>query len=173
MSLIGQTVRHHVKSDTAPMRNGDCPHGAVVAVTTNGQLVVKLADGRLDLWRAAECRVDTAPRKQELLVLSGKGIRTGVIGHYGLFDETPNLAAAIAVAREKLAAGHARTFVAIRIEADLINGIGDGTEKELVRFEVYPDRVVLVPNNQGGLSDEQKDKVFELPKRRWHGKELL
>ncbi len=114
-----------------------------------------------------------AAPKTELLVLSGKGIRTGVIGHYGLFDETPNLAAAIAVAREKLAAGHALAFVAIRIEADLIDGIGDGTERELVRFEVYPDRVALVPANQGGLTDEQKAKVFELPKRRWHGKELL
>ncbi len=114
-----------------------------------------------------------APKPFELLVLAGKGVRTGVVGHYGLFDETPNLADAIAIARERLAAGHACATVAIRIEADLIDGIGDGVEKELVRFDVYPDRVVLVPAGQGGLSDEQKAKVFTLPKRRWHGRSLL
>lgn len=101
----------------------------------------------------------------ELLILSGKGVRTGVVGHYGLFDETPNLAAAIAIAREKLAVGHARATVAIRIEAKLIDGIGDGTERELVRFDVYPDRVALVPANQGGLSDEQQAKVNALPRK--------
>jgi len=118
--------------------------------------------------------VAAAP-KTELLVLSGKGLRTGVIGHYGIFDETPNLAAAITITREKLAAGHARAFIAIRIEADFAhaNAIGAGTERELARFEVYPDRVALVPVDQGGLTDEQKAKVFELPKGRWHGRSLL
>ncbi len=101
----------------------------------------------------------------ELLVLEGHGIRTGVIGHYGLFDETPTLAAAIGIARGKLADGHARSFIAIRIEARLIDGIGDGTERELARFEVYPDRVALVPGGQGGLSDEQKAKAHALPKK--------
>ncbi len=101
---------------------------------------------------------------KELLVLSGRGVRTGVIGHYGLFDETPTLEAAIAAARGKLAGGHARAFVAIRIEALLIDGIGDGTERELARFEVYPDRVALVPGEQGGLSDAQKAKVHAPPK---------
>jgi hypothetical protein len=101
----------------------------------------------------------------ELLVLSGRGIRTGLIGHYGLFDETPTLEAAIAAARGKLADGHARAFVAIRIEAKLIDGIGDGTETELARFEVYSDRVALVPGGQGGLSDEQKAKAHALPKK--------
>jgi hypothetical protein len=81
--------------------------------------------------------------------------------------------AAIAIARERLAAGHACATVAIRIEADLIDGIGDGVDKELARFEVYPDRVVLVPPNQGGLSKEQEAKVFKLPKHRWHGRSLL
>lgn len=109
----------------------------------------------------------------ELLVLSGQGVRVGVLGTYGTFTETPNLDAAIKIARDELAAGHARAFVAFRIEADVIDGIGDGTERELVRFEVYPDRVALVPDDQGGLSDEQKDKVFSLPKSRWHGKNLL
>ena len=105
---------------------------------------------------------------KELLVLSGHGLRTGVIGPYGLFDEAPTIAAAIAAARGKLASGHARAFVAIRIEAKLIDGIGDGTERELVRFEVYPRHVALVPGGQGGLSDEQAAKVLALP-----NKELL
>lgn len=101
----------------------------------------------------------------ELLVLEGRGLRHGVLGHYGLFDETPTLGGAINAAREKLANGHARAFVAIRIEARVIDGIGDGTERELVRFEVYPDRVALVPPDQGGLSDEQTAKVHALPKK--------
>jgi hypothetical protein len=104
-------------------------------------------------------------KSHELLVLAKRGIRTGLIGHYGLFDETPTLEAAIAAARGKLADGHALAFVAIRIEAALIGGIGDGIECELARFEVYPDRVVLVPGGQGGLTDEQKAKVHALPKR--------
>lgn len=91
----------------------------------------------------------------ELLVLSERGLRFGVVGHYGLFDE----------AREQLAAGHVRAFVAIRIEAEVIDGIGDGTERELIRFEVYPDRVAIVPAGQGGLSDEQKAKARALPKK--------
>ena len=100
----------------------------------------------------------------ELLILSGRGIRVGVLGHYGLFDETPDLATAIKAARAKLAKG-GREFVAYRIEAAVIDGIGEGTDRELVRFEVYPDRVALVPANQGGLSDEQKAKAHALPKK--------
>ena len=113
-----------------------------------------------------------APSK-ELLVLSGRGVRTGLIGHYALFDETPTLEAAITAARGQLALGHARQFVAIRIEADVIGGIGDGTEWELARFEVYPDRVALVTGDQGGLTDEQQAQAHALPKTRWHGKSLL
>ena len=101
----------------------------------------------------------------ELLVLCGQGLRFGVPGHYGLFDETPTMSAAFEAARAKLAKGHARAFVAIRIEAKVIDGIGDGIERELVRFEVYPDRVALVPIDQGGLSDAQKDKAHALPKK--------
>ena len=101
----------------------------------------------------------------ELLVLSGHGIRFGVPGHYGLFDETPTFSGAVKAARAKLAQGHARAFVAIRIEAAVIDGIGDGTDRELVRFEIYPDRVALVPIDQGGLSDEQKAKALALPKK--------
>ena len=103
----------------------------------------------------------------ELLVLSGKGIRIGLIGHYGMFDETPTFEAAVKLARANIAKhhGNAREFVAIRIEAAVIDGIGDGTDRELVRFEVYPDRVALVPVNQGGLSDEQKAKAHALPRK--------
>ena len=105
------------------------------------------------------------PKPVELLVLDGRGIRFGVPGHYGLFAETPTFEAAIALARKNLAAGHACACVAIRIEAKIIDGIGDGTDRELVRFEVYPDRVVLVPHGQGGLSGAQEAKVLALPKK--------
>lgn len=108
----------------------------------------------------------TPAAKTELLVLSGKGIRFGITGHYGTFHEAPTFNAALAAARVQLAAGHTRAFVAIRIEAAVIDGIGDGIEKELVRFEVYPDRVALVPDDQGGLSNEQRVKVLALPKKR-------
>ena len=101
----------------------------------------------------------------ELLVLTGPGIRVGVPGHYGLFDETATFHGAVEAARAQLAKGSARAFVAIRIEAAVIDGIGDGTERELVRFEIYPDRVALVPADQGGLSDEQKAKALALPKK--------
>lgn len=111
-----------------------------------------------------------APSEQ-LLVLSKRGVRTGVIGHYGLFDEHPTLEAAIAAARDKLASGSALAFVAIRIEAayahDKATRIGDGIECELARFEVYPDRVVLVPGAQGGLTDEQKAAAHALSKKEW------
>jgi hypothetical protein len=115
--------------------------------------------------RLARPAPPTSPKPIEVLVLSGRGIRFGVPGHYGLFEETPTLEAAIAIARRNLAEGHACACVAIRIEAKLIDGIGDGTERELVRFEVYPDRVALVPRGQGGLSDEQAAKVLALPKK--------
>jgi len=105
-----------------------------------------------------------APSK-ELLVLSGRGIRTGSIGDYGMLHETPTLEEAIKLARLDLKNGHPRAFVAMRIEAAVIGGIGDGTECELARFEVYPDRVALVPGGQGGLSDEQKTLVHALPQR--------
>lgn len=119
----------------------------------------------LDTALALALARQPAPKPIELLVLSGRGIRFGVPGHYGLFEETPTLEAAIAAARQNLAKGHACACVAIRIEGKLIDGIGDGTDRELVRFEVYPDRVALVPRGQGGLSNEQAAKVRALPKK--------
>ena len=107
----------------------------------------------------------TTATPAELLVLTGHGIRFGVPGHYGLFDETATFKAAVEAARAKLAEGSARAFVAIRIEAKVIDGIGAGTERELVRFEIYPDRVALVPADQGGLSNEQKAKAIALPRK--------
>ena len=100
----------------------------------------------------------------ELLVLTGPGLRFGVPGHDGLFDETSTFHGAVEAARAMLAKGSARAFVAIRIEAKVLDGIGDGTERELVRFEIYPDRVALVPPDQGGLSDKQKAKALSLPR---------
>lgn len=102
--------------------------------------------------------------RSTLLVLSHRGVRIGVVGHYGLFDEVPTFKDAVHHCRAKLANGHARSFVAIRVEAAVIDGFGDGVDRELARFEAYPDRVVLVPPDQGGLDDTQKARVHALPK---------
>jgi hypothetical protein len=107
----------------------------------------------------------TLPGLQTLHVLSGRGIRFGIVGHYGLFDETPTLVDAIIKARINLARGHGNACIAIRIEADLIDGIGDGIDRELARFQVYPDRVVLVPSDQGGLSEVQEAKALAHPQK--------
>jgi hypothetical protein len=101
----------------------------------------------------------------ELLVLSGHGLRYAVPEHYGSGDEFHLFSSALVAAREKLAAGHARAFVTIRIAAEVIDGIGSGIDRELARFEVYRDRVALVPLEQGGLGDEQKAKILALPKK--------
>lgn len=101
----------------------------------------------------------------ELLVLSGRGIRCGVTGHYGTFDACSTFGEAVTFARTKLAAGHTRAFVAIRIEAEVIDGDVNGTDHEFARFEVFADRVVLVPSGQGGLSDEQRAKALGLLKK--------
>jgi hypothetical protein len=118
----------------------------------------------VDKWLKNEKIDGSFTPPPELLVLSGRGIRFGVPGHYGLFEETPTLEAAIGKAREHLATGHANACVAIRIEAKLIDGIGDGTDREFARFEVYPDRVVLVPKGQGGLTKDQETKARALRK---------
>jgi hypothetical protein len=110
---------------------------------------VKLSPYDLDPKEARALARPAPPAPVELLVLSDRGIRFGVPGHYGLFEETPTFEAAVEIARRNLANGHACACVAIRIEAKLIDGIGDGTDCELVRFEVYPDRVTLVPRTQG------------------------
>lgn len=56
---------------------------------------------------------------------------------------------------------YSRAFVALRVEADCVGGImGCGTDREILRFEVFRDRVALVPQGQGGLSDEQKAQVL-------------
>jgi len=99
----------------------------------------------------------------ELLVLHKQGLRWGIPGHYGLFEEHPSFEAALAAARGKLAAGHARQFVVLRIEARTLNTApAIGTHRALVSFEIYPDRVVLVPPDKGGMSDEQRDQVLAL-----------
>lgn len=38
-------------------------------------------------------------------------------------------------------------------------GVGTGNDCEILRWEVYPDRVALVPEGQGGLTDEQATDV--------------
>lgn len=38
-------------------------------------------------------------------------------------------------------------------------GIGIGNDCEILRWEVYPDRVALVPEGQGGMTAEQAEAV--------------
>jgi len=107
----------------------------------------------------------------ELLVVAGCGIRWVLLRPYG-YSEYPSFQDAIKAAQERLSAGHARAFVALRIEAEVIDGILDmggesrdnnSTDRELARFEVFPDRLVLVPPTQGGLNEAQTAKVLALP----------
>jgi hypothetical protein len=106
----------------------------------------------------------------ELLVVAGRGVRWVLLRPYG-YSEYPSFQDAIKAARERLSAGYARAFVAIRIEAEIVDGILDmggesrtdnNTDRELARFEVFPDRLILVPPTQGGLSDAQTAKVLAL-----------
>jgi hypothetical protein len=39
-------------------------------------------------------------------------------------------------------------------------GTASGNDSEILRWEVYPDRVALVPKGQGGLSTEQAQEVI-------------
>lgn len=90
-------------------------------------------------------------------------VRFTVPGHYG--DQAvggraawPDFAAAVAAARSTIKRfdypgqtpdhTYSRAFVALRIT-------GKGRDREALRWEVYSDRIVLVPSDQGGLSDEQ------------------
>jgi hypothetical protein len=55
--------------------------------------------------------------------------------------------------------GSTREFVALRHSA-AVPGRG-GVDRELMRWEVFPERVaVLVPTGQGGLTEEQRDRVL-------------
>lgn len=63
-------------------------------------------------------------------------------------------------------AGHAprysREFVALRQKCTYApqEGVASGNDRELLRWEVFPECVVLVPDGQGGLTDEQRDAAL-------------
>ena len=118
--------------------------------------------------------------KDKLLMPKPGGVRWTVPGSYG--DQKiagkwswPTFDEAVAAARSEISRidypgqtpDHAftRAFVALRAEADIVSDYG--TDCEIMRFEVFQDRVVLVPENQGGLSDEQAAaaKAANLTKR--------
>jgi hypothetical protein len=107
-------------------------------------------------------------RDSELLILARTGLRVGVLDHFGIFDEFVTFNDALRAARKRIANGQLQVMISIRIDADIINGLGCGTDRELMRFEVYFDRVTLVPSDQGGLTDDQRDSVRALS-----SKELL
>jgi len=55
-----------------------------------------------------------------------------------------------------------RVFVALRQTCRYApTGVGSGQDAEVLRWEVYPDRVALVPAGQGGLSSEQAQAVAD------------
>jgi hypothetical protein len=99
-----------------------------------------------------------------------------VTGHYGTEREVSgrtwwrSLWEAVDAARGATPA-YARSFVDLRADVRWHRESSDaavGADLVLLRFEVLPDRVVLVPRGQGGLTDEQRDQsaVVALAERR-------
>lgn len=135
----------------------------VYAKPPHNQVFSRAPDGTLYEWKLTNLDPNV------LHVVSGSGIRVGIVGHYGTLELFTTFEAAVHEARRRLAVSQAkahqvyRACVAFRIEAVTIGGLGSGTETELARFEVYADRVTLVPPGQGGLSDAQRAKVHALP----------
>lgn len=82
------------------------------------------------------------------------------------FPEYPSFAAAIVGARERQRplpwGGHTREFVALRQRSTYAppQRPGSGADRELLRWEVFPSCVVLVPEGAGGLSEAQRDAVL-------------
>lgn len=91
-------------------------------------------------------------------------------GYYSSGDEFSTFEEAVAFARAKQVRidipqiesepRWSRTFVALRQSCRYASGgIGIGNDAEILRWEVYPDRVALVPEGQGGMSTEQAQDV--------------
>lgn len=166
----GGDGRYHITTGTDDACTCGAPHGIERrgrGIPANDpQLGFKPPEAFCGAAKSELARMAATTTEPELLVLSVPGIRYAVPEHYRSGDEFYLFSSALTAARHQLATGHARAFVAIRIAAEVIGGIGHGTDRELARFEVYADRVVLVPTDQGGLSDAQKAKALALPKKR-------
>lgn len=79
---------------------------------------------------------------------------------YATFEEA--LAAAREEQRPLSWGGHTRAWVMLRQSARFAGGneIASGSEHELLRYEVYPDRVALCHEGTGGMSFEQRADVL-------------
>lgn len=93
-----------------------------------------------------------------------------VPGHYSSGDEFATFAEAVAHARAKQERidipqierepRWSRAFVTLRQSCRYASGgIGIGNDAEILRWEVYQDRVALVPTGQGGMTAEQAQDV--------------
>lgn len=106
---------------------------------------------------------------KDIEIVSREGIRFVVPGHYGGQEidgqsSWPSFASAVTAARStiRVISGidplhNTRAFVTLRMGAVYANG--GGCDREVLRWEVFHDRVVMVPADQGGLSDDQKTRA--------------
>lgn len=118
-----------------------------------------------ELSRMAELADRTVAASKEVgtkvSVTTEACVRFSVPEHYTSGPEFDNFAEAVAYARKT----PGRSCVAMR-QHWTVPGENGSRDSEILRWEVYPDRVVLVPKGQGGLSDEQAEaaKACHLPK---------
>lgn len=111
-------------------------------------------------------------REVPIEVVNVEGVRFTVPGCYGDQEigghrSWPDFAGAVAAARSTIKRfdypgvkpdhTFSRAFVALRVSskyAQVVN-MTSGIDREVLRWEVFRDRVVIVPSGQGGLSNEQ------------------
>lgn len=123
-------------------------------------------------------------KRSPVEIVAREGVRFTVPGPYG--DQKiggrwsrPSFEEAVAAARSTIRRieypgqhpdhVYTRACVALRMSTDYaeIFEHSSGTDSERLRWEVFRDRVVLVPPEQGGLTDEQKSVALG---DRFHGR---
>ncbi len=102
----------------------------------------------------------------DLLILTGTGLRFTVPGlgaygqeidgrrHWDNFTDAVK-AAQSTIRRIDYAGHHGYTRACIDVRVNATAG-----DYPILRFEVFRDRVVVVPHGQGGLTDEQKTEAL-------------
>lgn len=110
-------------------------------------------------------------------IVKTDGVRFTVPGHYGdreIDGRTSwlDFASAVAAARStirqfdhrgvSICPTISRAFVALRMSSrNAMVDVGTvGSDREVIRWEVFRDRVVLIPSGQGGLTAEQHAVAF-------------
>lgn len=93
-----------------------------------------------------------------------------VCSSYGIGDEYPSFEAAVEAARAGIqefnygldTVNYSRAFVALRQKSNYPadrESPASGIDHELRRWEAFLDRTVLIPEGQGGLTDEQRART--------------